>query len=86
MQILHGELEASLQAAQAELDATDTELEKQKALNEKLENDLLEMDQRKGSGDISGVASSSDIASMGSIDMLAGLDLGKKTSVSVILL
>ncbi|KZT10961.1 uncharacterized protein LAESUDRAFT_721378 [Laetiporus sulphureus 93-53] len=80
--ILHGELEASLQAAQAQLDATQSELDKQKVLNEKLENDLLEMDQRKGSGDISGVASSSDIASMGSIDMLAGLDLGKKTSDS----
>ncbi|PCH43609.1 hypothetical protein WOLCODRAFT_18462 [Wolfiporia cocos MD-104 SS10] len=78
--ILHGELEASLQASQTDLAATESELEKQRALNDKLENDLLQMDQRKPNGELSGGASSADLTSLGSIDALAGLDLGKKTT------
>ena len=74
LQILHGELEASLAAAQAQLATTETELEKQRMLNEKLENDLLQMDQRKPNGD-----AGSDSPQLGSLDGLAGIELGKKT-------
>ncbi|KAH9949595.1 CASP C terminal-domain-containing protein [Amylocystis lapponica] len=85
--ILHGELEASLQAIQAELAYTESELEKQRALNERLENDLLHMDQRKPNGEANGkvpVDSSATGSSVGSmsIDGLAGLDLGKKSNES----
>ncbi|TFY67935.1 hypothetical protein EVJ58_g1340 [Rhodofomes roseus] len=72
--ILHGELEASLMAAQAQFAATESELEKQRMLNERLENDLLQMDQRKPNGD-----AGSDSPRIGSMDGLAGIELGKKT-------
>ncbi|KAG8928609.1 hypothetical protein FRC02_006691 [Tulasnella sp. 418] len=51
--ILHGELEASLQAATQSLNQNQAELEKQRALNEKLENDLLQINgpSRKATGD-----------------------------------
>ncbi|KAL0068825.1 hypothetical protein AAF712_004155 [Marasmius tenuissimus] len=67
--ILHGELEASLQATQEQLQSASSELEQQKALNEKLENDLLSMNNHKTED----VDSSSDI--------LGGLDAGKKVSL-----
>ncbi|KAH9935535.1 CASP C terminal-domain-containing protein [Fomitopsis serialis] len=73
--ILHGELEASVMAAQAQLAVTESELEKQRMLSEKLENDLLQMEQRKQNGD-SGL---SDSPRIGSMDGLAGIELGKKT-------
>lgn len=83
VQILHGELEASLQATRAELERTEAELEKQRELNEKLENDLLQMDQRKPLGGPNGTASPAVQSEAGEagLDMLAGLDLGKKQSV-----
>jgi len=80
--ILHGELEASLRATQAELAATEAELEKQNALNDKLENDLLQMDQRKSNGDSNGAAATADSTAANSGDVLAGLDLGKKSDSS----
>lgn len=84
LQILHGELEASLRAAQAELAFTESELEKQRTLNEKLETDLLQMDQRKLNGELNGVADyESSRADSPQLDALAGLDLGKKPNVSV---
>ncbi|KZT72124.1 hypothetical protein DAEQUDRAFT_723291 [Daedalea quercina L-15889] len=73
--ILHGELEASLITTQAQLAADESELEKQRMLNEKLEDDLLQMEQRKPNGD----AGSSDSPRVGSMDGLAGIELGKKT-------
>ncbi|TFK44378.1 CASP C terminal-domain-containing protein [Crucibulum laeve] len=73
--ILHGELEASLEAAQRQLETTSSELEKQKFLNEKLENDLLSMNKHsKPNGDTQHTEAGSDA--------LAGLDLGKKPSES----
>ncbi|KAJ7072141.1 CASP C terminal-domain-containing protein [Mycena amicta] len=57
--ILHAELEASLTSAEEQLVATKADLEKQKILNEKLENDLFD-----------------------ATDLLAGLDLGRKTDPS----
>ncbi len=69
-QILHSELETSLQAAQDRLSSTANELEKQRDLNEKLENDLLSMNKHGVNGD--------SIPSESS-DVLAGLDLGKKS-------
>ncbi|KAJ7594300.1 CASP C terminal-domain-containing protein [Mycena floridula] len=71
--ILHGELEASLQVTEDQLVLTKSELEKQNALNEKLETDLLSMNEHKPNGDM-GVSESSDV--------LAGLDLGRKTDTS----
>lgn len=76
-------MEASLRATQAELAATEAELEKQNALNDKLENDLLQMDQRKSNGDSNGAAGTSDSATANSGDVLAGLDLGKKSDVRI---
>lgn len=78
--ILHGELEASLQATRAELEATHSELQKQKALNDKLENDLLQMDHRKSNGEPNGIPSTSESTTAGSADPLSGLELGKKGS------
>ncbi|KAJ3936522.1 MAG: CASP C terminal-domain-containing protein [Lentinula lateritia] len=69
--ILHGELEASLQHAQGQLDSTSTELEKQKTLNEKLENDLLSLNKPNG-----------DVSPSGSSDVLAGLEVVQKESSS----
>ena len=63
---------------QSQLVATESELEKQRTLNEKLENDLLQMDQRKTDGGINGTHSPANGASA-STDALAGIDLGKKT-------
>ncbi|KIM91916.1 hypothetical protein PILCRDRAFT_57062 [Piloderma croceum F 1598] len=48
--ILHNELEASLESVQEQLEYTSSELEKQKILNEKLENDLVAMNKHKQSG------------------------------------
>ncbi|KAJ4483236.1 CASP C terminal-domain-containing protein [Lentinula aciculospora] len=69
LRILHGELEASLHYAQGQLDSTSAELEKQKDLNEKLENDLLSLN--KPSGNITPSRSS---------EILVGLELGARES------
>jgi len=72
--ILHGELEASLQRAQDDLAFTTSELEKHRQLNERLESDLLKIEQHgqhqssPGNGD----ANSADAAED---DILAGLGL-----------
>lgn len=50
MQILHGELEKSLQVARDELQETVANLDRQKQLNERLENDLLSMNTHKTNG------------------------------------
>ncbi|KAK0485802.1 CASP C terminal-domain-containing protein [Armillaria novae-zelandiae] len=71
--ILHSELENSLQAAQDQLSSTGADLEKQKVLNEKLENDLLSMNKHRTNGDITPPESS---------DVLTGLDLGRKADSS----
>ena len=76
---MHGELEAALQSMRSQLEATESELDKQRALNEKLETDLLQMDQRKG--DVAGGASPANGTST-PVDVLAGLELGKKPGVS----
>ncbi|KAL0956421.1 hypothetical protein HGRIS_002569 [Hohenbuehelia grisea] len=76
LRILLGELEASIQSSQVQLSDTSTELEKQKILNEKLENDLLSMNKHQTNGD---ATPSSDA---GSADVLSRLDLGRKASDS----
>ena len=75
-QILHGELEASLLATQAQLAEAESELEKQRELNERLENDLLQMDRHKPNGHSSGRDTPID----SSADVLASLDIGKRDS------
>ncbi|KAM5530766.1 hypothetical protein V8D89_015573 [Ganoderma adspersum] len=76
--ILHGELEAALHSVQSQLEATESELDKQRALNEKLETDLLQMDQRKGDTGATSPANGTSTP----VDVLAGLDLGKKPGES----
>ena len=61
-----------MQSVESELVMTSSELEKQRALNEKLENDLLQMEAHNPKP-TTGEPSSEDT------DALAGLELGKKT-------
>ncbi|KAF9263314.1 hypothetical protein L218DRAFT_341638 [Marasmius fiardii PR-910] len=70
--ILHGELEASFQATREQLNSASSELEQQKALNEKLENDLLSMNNHRTED-----ADSSDTA-----DVLGGFEGGGKKADS----
>ncbi|KAJ7217863.1 CASP C terminal-domain-containing protein [Mycena pura] len=74
--IIHTELEASLASAEEQLVATKADLEKQQVLNEKLENDLLSMNSHKSNGD-------PPPSEVDSTDILAGLDLGRKTDQAV---
>lgn len=92
VQILHGELQESLRNVEQKLDSTSAELQKQKDLNEKLENDLFSIDQHdpsppsskslgKGKGKMpmtSGDPTSDEHQQLADADdLLAGLDLGK---------
>ncbi|TBU47626.1 CASP C terminal-domain-containing protein [Dichomitus squalens] len=77
--IMHGELEAALQSVKSQLELTESELDKQRALNEKLETDLLQMDQRKGD---TGDRASSANGTSTPVDVLASLELGKKAGES----
>ena len=84
-QILHGELEASLQTAQEELITVNSKLEKQQQLNEKLENDLLDVEkhqqaQANGKHEVRDILKSTT-----SSDALAGIELGRKPSVCIFL-
>jgi hypothetical protein len=73
-QILHNELEASLQRAQDGLVSTNQELEKHRQLNDRLESDLLKLEQHGQSrnGQANGEPSPADSAQD---DILAGLGL-----------
>ncbi|QRV79542.1 hypothetical protein RhiJN_07557 [Ceratobasidium sp. AG-Ba] len=75
IRVLHSELEASLQAVSEEAVHTRAELEKQTSLNEKLENDLLQINQRPSNG----VAEKPE-AALAPQDGLAGLKLGNKST------
>ncbi|KAG6920313.1 hypothetical protein DXG01_005082 [Tephrocybe rancida] len=68
--ILHGELEESLRAAEDQLKNLGSELEKQKSLNERLENDLLSMNKHRTNED--------SLSPDPGLDVLAGLELGTK--------
>jgi homeobox protein cut-like len=90
LQILHNELEGSLQYVQERLEYTSSELEKQKILNEKLENDLVAMNKhnKPGGNGVIGVDGSGGLTPSGmdsQTDLLAGLELGKKPNVSCLL-
>ena len=86
-QILHNELEASLQSVEEQLAFTSSELDKQKVLNEKLENDLVAMNKHnKPNGNGAGVGADGTGALTPSgtdsqTNLLAGLELGKKSTV-----
>ena len=81
LQILHGELEASLQAAQEELITVNSKLEKQQQLNEKLENDLVDIEKHQ-QAQVNGTREARDtLKNTASSDALAGIELGKKSSV-----
>ncbi len=66
---------------QSQLEATESELERQRSLNEKLEIDLLQMDQRPSEGGMNGSTSSPANGTSSPVDVLAGLELGKKNHV-----
>ncbi|PPQ89695.1 hypothetical protein CVT25_014096 [Psilocybe cyanescens] len=70
LRILHGELEDSLHNARQELESATFDLEKQRELNEKLENDLLSINKEGASADIE-------------TDVLASLDIGKRADTPV---
>ena len=83
LQILHGELEASLQAAQEELITVNSKLEKQQQLDEKLENDLLDIEKHQ-QAQVNGKHEARDsLKGTTSSDALAGIELGKKPSVCI---
>lgn len=64
-----------------ELETTTSELERQRVLNERLENDLLQLNKHEQqNGDANGVDKPSDATS--DDELLAGLDLRKKPSKS----
>jgi hypothetical protein len=73
-QILHGELEASLQRANDDLASTTSELEKHRQLNERLESDILKIEHHEqgGNGQENGDANPVDAEED---DVLAGLGL-----------
>ena len=82
--VLHGELESSLQAVTEQLAHDQKELEQQKALNERLENDLLQVNRHipKTNGD--GASGSSTPSGQNQPqDGLAGLNLGQKVNMSL---
>ena len=72
---------------QEQLGFTSTELDKQKILNEKLENDLvsaMNKHQPSGNGSVDGSGVLTPSGTDSQTDLLAGLELGKKTNVSVL--
>lgn len=75
--INYAELEESLRSTQEKLAISIADLEKQKTLNEKLENDLLQMDKHQALT-LPDDPLSTKIAGSSSHDLLADLDLGKK--------
>ena len=70
---MHGELEESLKAAENKIETMTSEMDKQRALTERLENDLLSLNKHGLNGD----ANSSEQ----SLDVLASLDLGNGSNV-----
>ncbi|GJE95498.1 CASP C terminal-domain-containing protein [Phanerochaete sordida] len=75
--ILHGELEAQLLSLQGDLANAEADLEKQRMLNEKLENDLMQIqthDRTSKTPNGDGTPAADDV--------LAGLDLGRKSGPS----
>jgi len=67
-QNLHNELEETLESSRSQLESVSSELEKQKQLNEKLENDLMSIDREK--------SESPTVDS--EHNPLAGLDVGRR--------
>ena len=73
-QILHGEREASLQRAREDLASTTSELERHRELNERLESDLLKIEQH-GQGRSDQENGDANLVETGEDDILAGLGL-----------
>ena len=74
VQILHGEREASLQRARDDLASTTSELERHRELNERLESDLLKIEQH-GQGRNDQENGDPNAVETGEDDILAGLGL-----------
>jgi homeobox protein cut-like len=81
--ILHGELETALRAAEEKLVQAEAEVRRQRELNEKLENDLLAVDNHwNGDTNYIGDATAPESQNAAkSEDGLAGIELGKKAPV-----
>lgn len=70
-----------MQVTQEELITVNSKLEKQQQLNEKLENDLLDIEKHQ-QAQMNGKHDARDILkNAASSDALAGIELGKKPSV-----
>lgn len=70
-----------MHVAQEELITVNSKLEKQQQLNEKLENDLLDIEKHQ-QGQVNGKHEArGTLKSAASSDALAGIELGKKSSV-----
>ena len=70
-----------MQTAQEELITVNSKLDKQQQLNEKLENDLLEIEKHQ-QAQVNGKHETRDtLNNTTSSDALAGIELGKKSSV-----
>ncbi|KAI9511170.1 CASP C terminal-domain-containing protein [Russula earlei] len=78
--ILHGELEASLLRAKDDLASTASELEKHRQLNERLESDLLKIEQHGQGGSGQGNSDNNSVDSADDDDVLAGLGLDKNVN------
>jgi len=76
IRLLHGELEASLRSTQHDLESVNSELQRQRTLNEQLELDLLQMDARNINGSATELAESMEKGG------LEGLELGPKRGSS----
>ena len=73
-------MEVSLKTVQEQLTLTTSELDKQRVLNEKLETDLLSMNKHGSKPNEVAATDDNAGAAPGDVDILAGLDLGKKSS------
>ncbi|TNY17439.1 CASP C terminal-domain-containing protein [Rhodotorula diobovata] len=89
LRVAHDELAAEHDAAAQECDALRARLDEQKALNDKLENDLVRINESRGNGGGGGAGGGSGQGQAGGggaggaaarDDPLAGLQLGKKSS------
>lgn len=73
MQVAHEELFATHRTITGDLEGLHSRFEEQRVLNDRLENDLLRINQSAGSGSVTPSARE---------DPLAGLNLGKKVRIA----
>ena len=80
-QVLHAELEASFRSVSEDLATCRADLERQKVLNDRLENDLLHVDQHMGKANTDRSSGTSTPAHQ---DPLASLNIGASVSSKLV--